>query len=37
MNEGGANYVAVKGMAGKVVGTGALLGVGTVAIDVGLI
>ena len=36
-NGGVANSVAVEGTAGKVVGTGALLGAGIVARDVGLI
>ena len=36
MNRGGANGVAVEGMAWKVVGTGALIGAGTVVRDVGL-
>ena len=35
-NGGVANGIAVEGTAGKVVGTDALLGVGTVARDVGL-
>ena len=37
MNVGGAYGDAFEGMAGKVIGTGALTGAGTVVRDVGLI